>query len=64
MRIGDVSRRRRLTDPVRIRWYAQQRAIRFARRMFLGCALQQAAVLSVQSSERALPCCPSLTTDN
>jgi hypothetical protein len=33
MKIGDVSRRRRLSDPVRMRWYAHHRSIRFARRM-------------------------------
>ena len=33
MKIGDVSRRRRLADPARRRWYAQYRAVRFARRM-------------------------------
>jgi hypothetical protein len=33
MKVGDVSRRRRLVDPVRLRWYAQHRARRFARRM-------------------------------
>jgi hypothetical protein len=33
MRIGDVSRHRRLSDPVRRRWYAHYRAVRFARRM-------------------------------
>jgi hypothetical protein len=33
MRIGDVSRSRRFADPVRQRWYAFHRAIRFARRM-------------------------------
>ena len=33
MKIGDVSRRRRLSDPVRMRWYAYHRAVRFARRM-------------------------------
>ncbi len=33
MRIGDVSRPRRFADPVRLRWYAQHRAVRFARRM-------------------------------
>jgi hypothetical protein len=33
-RIGDVSRRRRLADPVRVRWYARHRASRWARRFF------------------------------
>jgi hypothetical protein len=33
MRIGDVSRARRLSDPARRRWYANHRAIRFARRI-------------------------------
>jgi hypothetical protein len=33
MKIGDVSRARRLSDPTRRRWYAHHRAIRFARRM-------------------------------
>ncbi len=36
MRIGDVSRHRRNADPIRRRWYAQHRAIRFARRMRSG----------------------------
>jgi hypothetical protein len=36
MKIGDVSRRRRLADPVRLRWYAQYRTLRFARRMLRG----------------------------
>jgi hypothetical protein len=33
MKIGDVSRRRRFADPVRMRWYAYHRAVRFSRRM-------------------------------
>lgn len=33
MKIGDVSRRRRLADPARMRWYAHHRAVRFSRRM-------------------------------
>jgi hypothetical protein len=33
MKIGDVSRRRRLADPVRLRWYAHHRSVRFSRRM-------------------------------
>lgn len=33
MRIGDASRARRFADPVRQRWYAKHRAIRFASRM-------------------------------
>jgi hypothetical protein len=33
MRIGDVSRHRRWSDPARRRWYAHHRAVRFARRM-------------------------------
>jgi hypothetical protein len=33
MKVGDVSRPRRLADPVRLRWYAYHRAVRFARRM-------------------------------
>jgi hypothetical protein len=36
MRIGDVSRPRRSSDPIRQRWYARYRAIRFARRMRSG----------------------------
>jgi hypothetical protein len=36
MRIGDVSRQRRWSDPVRRRWYAHHRAVRFARRMKTG----------------------------
>ena len=34
MKVGDVSRRRRLADPVRLRWYARHRALRFSRRLF------------------------------
>jgi hypothetical protein len=33
MRIGDASRRRRFADPVRMRWYAYHRCVRFSRRM-------------------------------
>jgi hypothetical protein len=33
MRIGDVSRRRRFSDPVRMRWYAHHRCVRFSRRL-------------------------------
>src|SRR5262249_25364243 len=33
MKIGDVSRARRFADPVRLRWYAYHRALRFALRM-------------------------------
>ena len=33
MKVGDVSRQRRLTDPARRRWYAHHRCVRFARRM-------------------------------
>jgi hypothetical protein len=36
MRIGDVSRRRRLSDPARMRWYAHHRSVRFSRRMLQG----------------------------
>ena len=36
MRIGDVSRRRRFADPVRMRWYAHYRCVRFSRRMMCG----------------------------
>ena len=32
MKVGDVSRRRRFADPVRMRWYAHYRAVRFSRR--------------------------------
>ena len=39
MRIGDVSRQRRQSDPIRRRWYAQHRAIRFARRMRSGAGV-------------------------
>jgi len=31
-KVGDVSRRRRLADRARQRWYARHRAVRFARR--------------------------------
>jgi hypothetical protein len=34
MRIGDASRNRRFADPVRQRWYAYHRAVRFALRMW------------------------------
>ena len=34
MKIGDVSRPRRFADPVRQRWYAYHRAVRFAVRMW------------------------------
>ena len=43
MRIGDVSRQRRFADPVRQRWYAHHRALRFARRMGRWHAGQSAA---------------------
>jgi hypothetical protein len=33
MKIGDVSRPRRFADPIRLRWYAYHRAVRFALRM-------------------------------
>ncbi len=33
MRIGDVSRARRFSNPARIRWYAFHRSVRFALRM-------------------------------
>ena len=36
MRIGDVSRNRRRSDPARQRWYAYHRSVRFARRMRSG----------------------------
>jgi hypothetical protein len=36
MKIGDVSRHRRWSDPARRRWYAHHRAVRFARRMRRG----------------------------
>lgn len=36
MKIGDVSRPRRFTDPARQRWYAHHRALRFANRMGFG----------------------------
>ena len=35
MKIGDVSRRRRFSDPARMRWYAHHRCVRFSRRMML-----------------------------
>jgi hypothetical protein len=39
MRKGDVSRRRRLIGPVaKLRWYAQHRSLRFARRFRFGFA--------------------------
>jgi hypothetical protein len=37
MKIGDVSRQRRFADPVRQRWYAHHRAVRFALRMRQPC---------------------------
>jgi hypothetical protein len=36
MKTGDVSRRRRLADPARMRWYAHHRCVRFSRRMLGG----------------------------
>ncbi len=33
MKVGDVSRRRRLADPARQAWYAYRRSVRFALRM-------------------------------
>jgi hypothetical protein len=52
MKVGDVSRRRRFADPVRLRWYALHRARRFARRMarvgaevVLPCPLFRAVVI-------------------
>lgn len=33
MRVGDVSRGRRFSDPARLRWYACYRTLRFAMRM-------------------------------
>jgi hypothetical protein len=33
MKVGDVSRSRRFADPVRQRWYAYHRSVRFASRM-------------------------------
>jgi hypothetical protein len=36
MKLGDVSRRRRLADPARMRWYAYHRCVRFSRRMLAG----------------------------
>jgi hypothetical protein len=52
MKVGDVSRPRRLADPVRLRWYAYHRAVRFARRM-LG--------LRAGSLPRRAPLCPPVT---
>jgi hypothetical protein len=43
MKIGDVSRRRRLADPARVRWYAHHRAVRFARRMARAAGLAYSA---------------------
>jgi hypothetical protein len=47
IKVGDVSRRRRLADPARQRWYAHYRAVRFARRMLhetVPCVLLRQAV--------------------
>jgi hypothetical protein len=33
MRLGDVSRARRFSNPARLRWYAFHRSVRFALRM-------------------------------
>jgi hypothetical protein len=33
MRIGDVSRARRFSNPARLRWYAFHRSVRFSLRM-------------------------------
>src|SRR5262249_37215465 len=49
MKVGDVSRRRRLADPVRLRWYAKYRALRFARRM-LRAQLEAATPASCESA--------------
>lgn len=48
MKIGDVSRRRRLADGARRRWYAHYRALRFARRMLRGegCPCEPAGAAS------------------
>ena len=51
MKTGDVSRRRRLTDPVRMRWYAHHRAVRFSRR----CLRMQVAVSPQACLSGALP---------
>jgi hypothetical protein len=39
MKIGDISRRWRLSDPARIAYYAHPRAVRFARRIATGRSL-------------------------
>jgi hypothetical protein len=52
MRVGDVSRPRRLASPARLRWYAHHRAVRFARRMNRGPA---ASLVRQEDAERVAP---------
>jgi hypothetical protein len=51
MKTGDVSRRRRLADPARMRWYAHHRTVRFSRR----CLRVQVAVSPLACPSGALP---------
>ena len=55
MKIGDVSRPRRFTDPARRRWYAYHRALRFANRMGFGFGRGHLEFLPLNPSRRALP---------
>jgi hypothetical protein len=50
MRIGDVSRRRRLADPARMRWYAHYRSVRFSRRMMQAAVLAAARPVGAQGA--------------
>jgi len=55
MKIGDVSRRRRFADPVRLRWYAYHRAIRFSRRMMTRTCTQVESNLSTLLVSSSVP---------
>ena len=54
MKIGDVSRRRRLSDPARMRWYAHYRAVRFSRRMMLASVV---VAVSIRPDARTVEGC-------
>jgi hypothetical protein len=53
MKIGDVSRHRRISDPARRRWYAHHRAVRFARRMRPGVVGGAGAGPTLAASDRS-----------
>jgi hypothetical protein len=57
MKTGDVSRRRRLADPARMRWYAHYRAVRFSRRMLRSGQRGDAGLC--RSGESLPGCCPA-----